>query len=177
MSEKNNIIECISRRYRVQAPGGPVVEVESTMPVSDELNQRLLEEDTDIDNFFKTHKIFVAGQSTFISPQKMINIGLLRNVRLHPLQRLNQIIRMKGEFTRKDYVKSLKDTFKLKLNKWTSHNDIQDALKLHKIQIVNNRSGKQRVYTVIDASEIDESAYKEFLEDKRKEQRDARALM
>ena len=44
----DNIVECICRRYRVQTPGGMVVEVESDKPLSTQLNAKLLEEEPEI---------------------------------------------------------------------------------------------------------------------------------
>jgi len=47
---------------------------------------------------------------------------------------------------------------------WTSHHDIQDTLDLHKIEIVDERKGREgRVYRVINQEEIEESLYKKSI--------------
>lgn len=169
-----NMIECICRKYRVQTPGGMIIEVESDKPLSTQLNAMLLEEESEINEFFKHRRIL--GMRQIVRPppnqQKTTDLGepkiLTKNGTLNPRQRLNQILKMKGEFTRQDYIKFLFDNFKYKLNKWTSHNDIQDALHVNKIQIVENRKGRLgRKYRVIDTEEIEESLYQKLLQDRK----------
>lgn len=168
-----NIIECVTRRYRVQTPGGMIVEVESDKPLSTQLNAKLLEEEKDINEFFKRRRILAVRQIVRSSPNQQkssleppIIIG--KDGSLSPRQRLNQLLKMPGEFTRQDYIQRLFDNFQYKINKWTSHNDIQDALYLNKIEIKEDRKGKRgRKYRVIDTQEIEESLYKKLLQDRK----------
>lgn len=168
----DNTIECIYRRYRVQTPGGMVVEVESDKPLSTQLNVKLLEEEPEIDDFFKHHKILGTrqiirsniGQKTSLTEPRII----ARDGTLSPRQRLNQLLKMKGEFSRQDYIDSLFTNFHYKLNKWTSHNDIKHALYLKKIETVSERHRQRnRLYKVIDSIEVEESLYKTLLEDRK----------
>jgi hypothetical protein len=168
-----NIVECIYRRYRVQTPGGMIVEVESDLPLSTQLNAKLLEEEPEIDEFFKHHKILGARQliRSNISQQKA-NLAepriIAKDGTLSPRQRLNQLLKMKGEFSRQEYIDSLFTNFHYKLNKWTSHNDIRDALHLKKIEVITERKGQRgRLYKVIDPVEIEESLYKTLLQDRK----------
>jgi hypothetical protein len=171
----DNIVECIYRKYRVQTPGGMIIEVESDKPLSTQLNAKLLEEEPEIDEFFKYHNILGTRQiiKSNINPQKTRDIAepriISRNGTLSPRQRLNQLVKMKGEFTRQDYIDSLFTNFKYKLNKWTSHNDIKDALRLNKIQTITERKGQQRyrVYKVVDDIEVEESIYEKLLQDRK----------
>ena len=167
----DNIIKCICRRYRVQTPGGTVIEVESDAPISSQLNAKLLEEDTYINEFFKHHKVLgirqmvmTAGPQKDLRPPRIIN----KDGTLNPRQRLNHLLKMKGEFTRKDYIKFLFDNSQYKLNKWTSHNDIKDALRLNKIELLEDRKGRDgRVYRVVDSTEVEESIYQKLLQDRK----------
>lgn len=170
----DNTVECICRRYRVQTPGGMVVEVESDKPLSTQLNAKLLEEEPEIDEFFKHHKILGTRQiiRSNINQQKTRYHAeprmMSKDGTLNPRQRLNQLLKMKGEFTRQNYIDSLFDNFKYKLNKWTSHSDIKDALHLNKIEKVSERKGQNgRLYRVIDTVEIEESLYKKALQDRK----------
>ena len=167
-----NIIECVCRRYRIQTPGGTVVDVETDKPLSQQMNLKLLEEDSDIDEFFKTHRILGTRYKVQQSPQRTTDLGepkiLTKSGGLSPRQRLNQLLKMKGEFTRNDYIKFLFDSFQYKLNKWTSHNDIKDAIRLNKIQLVEHKGrGKERIYKIVDTEEIGESLYETFLQDRK----------
>ena len=169
----DNIIECVCRRYRIQTPGGTIVDIESDKPLSTQLNAKLVEEEGDINEFFKHRKILGMRQVVRTSPQqKTIDLGepriIAKDGTLSPRQRLNQLLKMKGEFTRQDYIDSLFDNFHYKLNKWTSHNDIKDALHINKIQILSDRKGhKGRLYKVIDTADVEESLYNKLLQDRK----------
>lgn len=170
----DNIVECICRRYRVQTPAGMVVEVESDKPLSTQLNAKILEEEPEIDQFFKYHKILATRQimKSNISSQKTVvreeQRLIAKDGTLSPRQRLNQLLKMKGEFTRQDYIDSLFTNFHYKLNKWTSHNDMKDALHLNKVQLVSERKGHNgRLYRVIDDVEVEESLYQKLLQDRK----------
>lgn len=166
-----NMIECICRRYRVQTPGGMIVEVESDKPLSTQLNAKLLEEEPEIDEFFKYHKILEMRQlvRTNISQQKTEGPRMIgKGGTLSPRQRINQLLKMKGEFARQDYISSLFTNFHYKLNKWTSHSDIKNALRLKKIEIMSERKGhNSRLYKVIDEEEVEESLYQKLLQDRK----------
>ena len=167
----DNIVECIGRRYRVQTPGGTIIEVESDKPISTQLNAKLLEEDTDISEFFTHHKILgtrqlvrTSGPQKDFKPPRIIN----KEGTLNPRHRLNQLLKMQGEFTRQDYIKFLFDNTQYKLNKWTSHNDIKDAIRLNKIELIENRKGRDgRLYRVVDSAEIEEPIYQKLLQDRK----------
>ncbi len=169
----DNIIECICRRYRVQTPGGMVVEVESDKSLSTQLNAKLLEEEPEINDFFKYHKILGIRQIVRTNTsQKTTGLAEPRIVAkdgtLSPRQRINQLLKMKGEFTRQDYIHSLFTNFRYKLNKWTSHSDIKDALHLKKIEIVSERKGHNgRIYKVTDKEDVEESLYQKLLQDRK----------
>ena len=170
----DNIVECTYRRYRVQTPGGMIIEVESDKPLSTQLNAKLLEEEPEIDEFFKHHNILGTRQimRSNINPQKTRAREepriIAKDGTLSPRQRLNQLLKMKGEFTRQDYIDSLFDNFKYKLNKWTSHDDMKDALRINKIEIISQRKGHNgKLYKVIDTVEVEESLYKKLLQDRK----------
>jgi hypothetical protein len=164
-----NKITCFSRKYRIQTSKGLVFEVESEKPLSIQLNAKLLEEDKDIDDFFKNHTINNMRQMV-MSPeikQKIKEESKSDNY-LSRQQRLNRLLEMEGSFTRQDYIDYIMKNFKYKLNKWTSHNDIKEALKLKRIEIVEKRKGPVGVkYKVIDTKIIDDSLYKKLLEERK----------
>lgn len=96
----DNIIECVGRRYRVQTPGGTIIEVESDKPLSTQMNAKLLEEDSEINEFFKHHKVLGTRQlvRTNIGQQKTTDIGQIiisKDGTLSPRQRLNALLKMK----------------------------------------------------------------------------------
>lgn len=169
-----NKIECILRLYRIETPGGMISEVESDKPLSTQLNVKLLEEEPEINEFFKHHKILgirqiirsnIGQQKTRAREEPRI---IAKDGTLSPRQRLNQLLKMKGEFTRQDYIDSLFDNFKYKLNKWTSHNDMKDALHINKIEIISERKGHNgKLYKVVDTVEVEESLYKKLLQDRK----------
>lgn len=167
-----NIVECIYRVYRIQTPDGLIVEVESDKHLSAELLQKLLEEDEEVNNFFKCHTILAVRR--LVRPPNQLKTTELGEPKIlieggipSPRQRLNLLLQMKGEFTRQDYIKFLDDNYHIKLKKWTSHNDIQEALQLNRIKIIEGKVGKLRKYRVIDAEEIGESLYNKLLEDRK----------
>lgn len=171
METKNgNIIQCVCRRYRIQNKEGLITDVESYKPLGPQITAKLLEEDSEIDEFFTTHKI-LGTRYMVRSPQSKTTLIepkiLAENGPLTPHQRLNQILKMKGEFTRKDYVKFLTDNFQCKINKWTSHSDMRNALTLNKIQIVEVKKGRENIYRVSETEEIEESLYKKLLQDRK----------
>lgn len=170
----NNAIECIYRRYRVQTPEGMITDIESDKPLSTQLNAKLLEEEPEIDEFFKHRKILAVRQLVRPSPNqiKTTDLGapkiLTKDGNLNPRQRLNHLLKIKGEFTRQDYIKCMFDDLKYKINIGISHKDIQEALEMGKIEIVKEREGKKgRIYRVINHEELDEPIYKKLLQDRK----------
>lgn len=162
-----NNIECVCRKYRVQH-GTTIVEIESDKPLSTQLNDRLLQEEKEIYEFFKHHKILGTRQIIRPPPNQLRTTNIETPKTLTKRQRLSQLLQMKGEFTRVDYVKFLEDNFRNKLDKSTAYYDMQDMLKLNKIQIIAERKGKTgRKYKVIDTQEIEEPIYKKLLEDRK----------
>ena len=171
MSDNENTIECICRRYRVQTPGGMVVEVESIKPLSGQMNHELLEEDCEINSFFSNHKIvssirqIVATSSNVKKADKVISRPSSQQGRFTPRQRLNNILKMVGEFTRNDYRKYMLDTYGVKIERHTSHKDFQQALAIHRIEVVKERPGRQATYRVIDPADIDTTLYNTMIND------------
>jgi hypothetical protein len=80
-----------------------------------------------------------------------------------PLQRLNYMIQIEGEFTREDYIRFLEDK-KVEISQWISHDDINRALILKKIERTEKRRPKEYVkYKVIDSDPIDEDTYQQTM--------------
>ena len=161
-------IECICRRYRVQAADGSILEVEPIKLISGRINYRLFEEEKEISAFFSKHKVVVIGQKTTMPEkyQKEVKSTERSNrnrIRLNPMQRLNCMTKMKGDFTREDYQKHMLDKYSIGVSIFMSHGDMEDALKARKLEIVDKKSGRLRKYRVIDSSEFDESSYKSLV--------------
>ena len=168
MDENETKIECICRRYRVQTADGAILEVEPTEPLSGRVKYRLLDEENEISKFFSKHKIVYIGKKATMPerPQKEVKTTerSIRNiVRLNPMQRLNCMIKMKGEFTREDYQKHMLDKYNIGVSIFMSHGDMEDALKARKLEIIDKKSGRLRKYSVVDSSEFDEDSYKSLV--------------
>lgn len=182
--DKTGKIECVLRKYNIHMPGGSVLEVESTKPISEEETKRLLEEDDGMSNFFTHYKI-----TGYIHPiaasRKILQENELRKKRqenesrkirqgdkprsddaklLTPLQRINLILEMKGEFTRSDYIEYMKglgyDT-----SKWMAHMDFNNAIELKRLELVDH-TRRSLMYKVIDPTPVDESLFKQLLKDR-----------
>lgn len=176
--ENRNKIECIYRIYRIQSPEGFVVEVESRKPLDEETNAKLLEKDEEIMTFFESHKI-VSYKETKI-PKEIKEIEEIEQIeqieqihkirskdkRLTPLQRLNHLLQMKGEFTRIDYHKYIEKKCNIKMSDFMGHSDIEAALKIGRIEELGT-AGRHRLYKVLDSTEVDESLHKTLLKEKK----------
>lgn len=153
MNEKRNIVECISRRYRIQSPGGMVVEVESTKPLSKYLNDKLLEVDEEISSFFMGHKILSIRQYISAKPAEPKPPEVRPEVKpseerigvpSHE-ERIGVLLKMEGEFTREDYQNSLESKYGVKISKSVAHYDIK---KMGTKIEYSGRIGKKERYRI-----------------------------
>lgn len=173
MKENNGqetIIECVCRRYRVKMPGGIITEVESTKPLSVQMTHELLEEDNEIDSFFSHYKITSVRHVTTPLDIKdknedIIDKQIFNQRALTPRQRLNVLLKMKGEFTREDYQKYMFDMHRLKVQKFMAYDDLRDAIKSKRLVKVEGKSGRMQMYKVVDPVDIDEQLYKTIIRD------------
>lgn len=173
MSESENTIECISRKYRVHNRGGLIVEVESTKPLSGKITKELLEEDTEIDTFFSNHRI-VGVRQAVVTPSKYqkeeVNIEKKlspKGGRFTPIQRLNQLLKMKGEFSRQDYQKYISDMYGVKLGRYMAYDDLRSALDSKRLEVTGVKIGRERTYRVVDPTNVDETLYKTLMKDRK----------
>lgn len=167
-NENEIIIECVCRVYRVKMPGGLIAEVESTKPLSIQMTHELLEEDKEIDSFFAHHKItgmrhIVASQETQVKESKIAEKNLFNQGRLSPRQRINSLLKMKGEFTRNDYQKYMLDVNRVKIEKFMAYDDLRDAIRLKRLVKIEEKSGRVHKYKVIDPVDVDEQLYKTMI--------------
>ena len=171
MDRNETKIECIRRQYRVQTADGMIFEVEPMKPLTERVGYRASKEDDEIAKFFSENKVVFIGQKEAKLENdkkevKKTERPAPKKITLNPMQRLNCMIKMKGEFTREDYQKYMLDKYNIDVSLFMSHNDIEDALKARKLEMVSKKSGRLRKYVVVDTSELDESSYKSL--DKRK---------
>lgn len=173
MSENENTIECICRKYRVQSRGGLIVEVESTKPLSGQITQELLEEDNEIDSFFANHRI-VGVRQAVVTPSKykkeeeedkIASKFAPKKGKFTPRQRLNHVLKMKGEFTRDNYQRHMFDTYGVKIEKFMAYDDIRDAMASKRLEITGGKVGRARTYRVVDPTDVDETLYKTLMKD------------
>lgn len=167
-NEKEAIIECVCRIYRVKMPGGMVVDVEATKPLSVQMTHELLEEDNDIDSFFAHHKItglrhMVVSPVDKVKENKIVDKRTFGQVGFSPRQRLNNLLKMKGEFTREDYQKYMLDIHIVKIEKFMAYDDLRAALRAKRVEKVEKKSGRLQKYKVLDPVEIDENLYREII--------------
>lgn len=171
MSNNNGnetIIECIRRTYRINTPGGMIAEVESTKPLSIQLTHELLEEDKEIDSFFANHKIIgmrhmVASQEIQAKERNVAEKIIYNHGSMTPRQRLNNLLKMKGEFTREDYQKYMFEINRIKIKNFMAYHDLRDAIKSKRLVITDGKSGRLQKYKVIDPADIDEQLYKTII--------------
>lgn len=171
MSENENTIECFCRKYRVQTPGGLIVEVESTKALSGQITHKLLEEDTEIDSFFSNHKI-VGLRQLVTTPakyqeDKFVSRLAPKKGRFTPRQRLNHLLKMKGEFTREDYQKYMLEMYGVKIEKFMAYDDIRSALASKRLEVMEGKSGRQSKYRITDPNDVDENLYKSMIKDQK----------
>ncbi len=168
--ENETIIECVCRIYRVKMPGGMVAEVESTKPLSLQMTHELLEEDEEIDSFFAHHKItgirhIIASQEEQVKESKTAEKIIFKQGSMSPRQRLNSLLKMKGEFTRKDYQKYMLDVNRIKIEKFMAYNDLKDAIRIKRLIKIEEKIGRVHKYKVTDPIDIDEQLYKTIIND------------
>lgn len=168
--EKETVIECVGRRYRVNMPGGIVTEVESTKPLSRQMNRDLLEEDNEIGSFFSNYKItsvrhVVTPMKNDVKHEEIVNKHVSDKKMLTPRQRINALLKMSGEFTRDDYQKYMLDAHGVKIAKFMAYDDIRDAIKVKRLILTGEKSGRAKTYKVVDAVEVDEQLYKTIIKE------------
>jgi hypothetical protein len=169
-NENETIIECICRIYRVKMPGGMIAEVESNKPLSIQMTHELLEEDKEIDSFFAHHRItgmrhVIASQEQQVKERRAEEKILFNQGRLSPRQRLNSLLKMKGEFTRKDYQQYMLDVNRVKIEKFMAYDDLREAIKAKRLVKIEEKSGDVHKYKVVDPVEIDEQLYKTLIKE------------
>lgn len=171
-NENGNEIECISRRYRVRSPGGMVVDIESSKPLSGQLNDKLLAEDSEIGSFFSNHKVMnirqVVTMPTKNPQERKIESKLSpKNGIFTPRQRFNNLLKMKGEFNRKDYQKYMSDVYGVAINKYMAWDDIRSAIVAKRLEIIEGKVGRARTYRVVDPTDVDDTLYKTLINDRK----------
>ena len=170
MNVNENTIECISRKYRVKTKGGMIVEVESTKSLSGKMTNELLKEDDEINSFFSNNKIMSIRQlvttNTKNSQEKLIQDKLVpKKGRFTPRQRLNNLLKMTGEFTRKDYQKYMFDMYGVTIAKFMAYDDIKEGLLAKRLEITEETAGRSKKYRVLDPTDVDENLYKTMMKD------------
>lgn len=164
---KDGKIECVLRKYHIHVPGGSILEIESTKPISEEETKRLLGEDNGIHDFFRHYKI-TSYLHPVPSPRKARQENEPRpgpTKPLTPRQRVNILLEMKGEFTRDDYMKYMKG-LGYDMTKWMIHCGISDAIKLKRLELTDDK-GRLHKYKVVDPIPVDESLFKQLLRDRK----------
>lgn len=166
-TKKYGKIECVYRKYHVHIPGGSILEMESVKPISEEGTKKLLEEDSGITDFLNHYKIIGYLHQVPLQKKdsKENDSRPESNDVLTPLQRINLLLEMKGEFTRDGYAEYMKG-LKYDVTKWMAHVDFNNALELKRLELVDNTKRACR-YKVIDSTPVDESLFKQLLRDRR----------
>jgi len=168
MDKKSTTIECVWRRYSIKTGDDGVIHVESTNPRSEQ------EEISEIDSFFSNFQIISMNQETQevldIDNRNSLQKGKTGNVHIPelvfgPMQRLNVLLKMKGEFTSKDYRGHLLKEYNVKLGKFAASDDISIAIKSERIEILEEKSGRFRLYRVKDSSDINDTLYSSMLKE------------
>lgn len=166
-NSKDGKIECVLRKYHIHVPGGSILEIESTKPISEEETKRLLEEDNGISDFFRHYKI-TGYLHPVIVPRKVRQDNEPRPDPAKPLtprQRVNLLLEMKGEFTARDYVKYMKNLGH-DVTKWMMHCDTNNAMELKRLKIVDD-TRRLCIYKVVDHMPVDESLFVQLLKDRK----------
>jgi hypothetical protein len=165
MDKKSSTIECIWRRYRIKTGDDDILYVESTNPRSEQ------EELSEIDSFFSNFQIVSIDQEVqevevldidnndSLSKVEAKSVHIPEQVVFSPRQRFNILLKMKGEFTSKDYRDYMLEEYNVKLGKDASHDDISIAIKSERIEMLEEKSGRFRLYKVIDSSSVNDTLY------------------
>lgn len=164
---KDGKIECVLRKYHIHMPGGSVLEVESTKPISEEGTKRLLEEDNGISNFVRHYKI-TGYLHPVTAPRRARQDNEPRPDPAKPLtprQRVNLLLEMKGEFTRSDYMEHMKG-LGYDMTKWMAHIAFNSAIGFKRLELVDDTK-RALIYKVVDPMPVDESLFKQLLRDRK----------
>lgn len=79
--------------------------------------------------------------------------------KLSPLDRLNILLNMEGEFTRHDYQKFMKD-LGYDMSNFMGHEDIESAVLLNKVEPTGEKIGKNlKIYRIIDTNIVGRDVY------------------
>lgn len=91
--------------------------------------------------------------------------------RLTPCDRINMMITMEGEFTRKDYMKFMEDK-NYRMTDFMGYGDMEEALLLGKIELTGEKIGKgNRKYRIIDTRPIEQYAYRKMKKSRKEKRR------
>ena len=140
--------------------------------MSEDAVRKMLEEDSEIDTFFSNYKIININQEILTSEINSNSKSENKNTyipltgKFSPLDRFNILLKMKGEFTSRDYMKYVLDNYKAKIARYVAFDDISTGLKSSKLELVK-KSGRYNIYKVIDSSSIDQKQYTAILKNKR----------
>lgn len=108
------------------------------------------------------HREDVNSEEQDIRPEKNPTIGdiIQSGNRPTPCDRINMMITMEGEFTRKDYQKFMEDK-NYRMTDCSGYGDIEDALLLRKIELTGEKIGKgYRKYRMIDTRPVEQYMYR-----------------
>lgn len=171
MDTKCSTIECVWKRYRVIIGDNDIINIDSTNPRSEE------EEINDIYSFFSNFQIISVtqdaqefnkvididnndssykGRSGSITPRQLV---------FSPRQRLNVLLKMIGEFTSKDYRERLLKDYNIELSKYVASEDISIAVRSERVEMLEEKFGRFRLYRVIDSSNISDTLYSSILKE------------
>ena len=172
MDTKSSTIECIWRRYCIKIGDNDIINVESTNPRSEQ------EEISEIDSFFSNFQIISIDQGVQefkevlnVDNNDILNNGKSGNVHIpeqlvfSPRQRFNILIKMRGEFTSKDYREHLLKEYNVKLGKYATSDDVSIAVKSGRIEMLEEKSGRFRLYRVVDSSNVNDTLYSSMLKE------------
>jgi hypothetical protein len=170
-----NFITSIKRIYSIKTPKGVKLDIESERPLKNSIVEKLLEEDSEIELFFENFDI--VGIQKIENKSKKIRLRRIRHKRSNnvsekesiemmpsrPYERINLMLSMEGDFTRKDYQTFIEDKNN-KISDFQGHTDIRDAIILGKIEETGERIGKKlRRYRIIDTRPVDLFIYKKII--------------
>lgn len=158
MDKKSTRIECIWRRYCIKIDDNGIINVESTSPRSEQ------EEISEIYSFFSNFQIISINQlSQYVQEGKIAPVPA--QLVFSPCRRFNVLLKMKGEFTSKDYREYLLKEYNIKLSKYVASDDITLAVRSERVEMLGEKSGRFRLYRVIDSSSVNDALYSSMLND------------
>ncbi len=166
MNSGDITIECTCRKYRIRTNEGMIIDVESKKPIGEKAIGQLLQEVNEIDSFFSNFRIMNIRQEILISennPQKT-ETHYSNQDKFGPMERINILLKIEGEFTNKDYMRFLFDEYNVKIARYVAFDDIITAIRSRRVERIG-KSGRCHTYRVIDPSSIDKNTYMSILKD------------